>query len=200
MSKYTSFFPSLGSQNKWHPSHMAVHLWMHSAQATWDCIVCLFKLLQTACCVAFCSKCASIHCSEIHRSWIFPKHVTTPSHMTENHKTQSQRHYRDFLGYAGSLPLSKLFKASPLLLFISASAHQCPWAAGWERWAGVTGTLNSIHRRRPQGKEERKIYAMSTSLLYVKIYSLTQRKADLEPRTPLLLTGQSDVYKADWYF
>lgn len=62
----------------------------------------------------------------------------------------------------------------------------------------MIGTLNPIQRRRPQGKEEQKIYTVS--LLYVEIYSLTQRKADLELRTPQLLTGQLDVYKAGWYF
>lgn len=51
------------------------------------------------------------------------------------------------------------------------------WAAGWERWAGVTGTLNPIQRGRPQGKEEQKIYTKSTSLLYVEIYGLAERKA-----------------------
>lgn len=64
----------------------------------------------------------------------------------------------------------------------------------------MTGTLNPIQRKRPQGKEEQKIYTKSTSLLYVEIYSLAEREAELEPRTPELLTGQSDVYKAGWYF
>lgn len=64
----------------------------------------------------------------------------------------------------------------------------------------MTGTLSPIQRKGPQGKEERKIYTVSTSLLYVEIYSLTQCKADLEPRAPQLLTGQSVVYKAGWCF
>lgn len=114
------------------------------------------------------------------------------------HKAQSQRHYRDFLGYAGSLPLSKLPKASPLLLSSQPHLIHVP---GLQAGRGEqVGTLNPIQRSRPQGKEERKIYTVSTSLLYVQIYSLTQRKADLELRTPQLLTGQSDVYKAGWYF
>lgn len=173
-------------------------------KATWDYTLCLFKPLQTACCAAFCSKCASIHCAEIHQSWIFPKHVTTPSHMTENHnqrahRIQSQRHYHDSLGYAGSLP-----SLSPL---IPASAHLCPRAAGWERWAGVTGTPSPIQRKKPRGKEERKIYTMSTSLLYVEIYNLAQtqsrfrtedsptfnRTVSLSTKQPGIFTGKSDV-------
>lgn len=71
--------------------------------------------------------------------------------------------------------------SSPL---ISVSAHPCPRAAGRERWAGVTETLSPIQRRRPQGKEGQKIYTVSTSPLYVEIYSLTQPKADLELKTP----------------
>lgn len=73
--------------------------------------------------------------------------------------------------------------SSPL---ISVSAHPCPRAAGRERWAGVTETLSPIQRRRPQGKEGQKIYTVSTSPLYVEIYSLTQPKADLELKTPQL--------------
>lgn len=38
---------------------------------------------HTACCVAFGSKCAGVHCTDSHRSRLFPEHVTTPSRKTE---------------------------------------------------------------------------------------------------------------------
>lgn len=129
-------------------------------------------------CGSFCSKCASIHCSEIGRPWIFLKHVITPLHMAEKpqpavHTVRSRSHYHDFLGYAGSLTLSKLSKASPLRLSSQPRLTHVPGLqAGKGEHVSVTGTLSPIQRRRPRGKEERKIYTMSTSLLYVVIYSL----------------------------
>lgn len=91
--------------------------------------------------------------------------------------------------------------SSPL---ISVSAHPCPRAAGRERWAGVTETLSPIQRRRPQGKEGQKIYTVSTSPLYVEIYSLTQPKADLELKTPQfflqdspLFSKQADIFRGN---
>lgn len=94
MSKYTrhSFFPFPWKSEEVTPQSHGSAFVEALCKATWDYIVCLFKPLQTACSVAFCSKCASIHCSEIDRSWIFPKHVTTPSHMTENHNQRFTKH------------------------------------------------------------------------------------------------------------
>ena len=114
-----------------------------------------------------------------------------PSHMTEK-TTTSGLHSTEpesvpwLLGVCRVIAPFPSCPRPPLWPLISASAHPRPRAAGWERWAGVTGTLSPIQRRRPQGKEERKIYTVSTSLLYVVIYSLTQRRADIEPRTPQL--------------
>lgn len=87
MTKYTQqrFLPSWGSQGD------IPVTWQCDCKATWEVIVCLPTTLQTARCVAFAFKCASIHCSEIGWSWIFPKHVTTPSHMTTTTTGGSQR-------------------------------------------------------------------------------------------------------------
>lgn len=104
------------------------------------------------------------------RTW--PKTTTSSSQNTEPEALPW------LLGICKVIAPFRAVRGLPLFL-ISASAHPCPRAEGWERWAGVTGTPSSIQRGQPQGKEERKIYTMSTFVQYVKIYNPTESKADL---------------------
>lgn len=196
------FFLSLGCQNKWHPSHMAVNLWRHSA-----------RLLMTIHCV-YSSPC------ELHTVWLSVRSVSTFSALKyTGHESflSTWRHSRTWpktttsssehrargitmtsLGMQGHCHFPGCPRLPPFSL-ISASACPCPRAEGLERWAGVTETQSPVDTR-PRGKEEQMIYTMFTTLLYVETYGFTRCKADLEPRTIIHLTEQWVVYKASLYF
>lgn len=125
-------------------------------KATWDYRVCLLKPLQTACCVAFCPKCASVDCSEIHQPWLFPKHVTATLHMTLKPQRTEPEAWPWRLGVCGVItPFPSSSKASPVLCLCSPMSLGCRLGkmsrCGWntephsgEKATGQRG-VNDLH-------------------------------------------------------
>lgn len=167
-------------------------------KATWDYRVCLLKPLQTACCVAFCSKCASVACSEIHQPWIFPKHVTANLHMTLKPQSTEPEAWPWRLGVCRVItPFPSCSKASPLLSLCS------PMSLGKD--SGKDEQVWLEHRAPFQGEghgAKRSEWFRPCPHFYcmLRFTALPNAKQILESRTPQHLRGRSAVYKAGWCF
>lgn len=130
--------------------------------------------VQTAHCVAFCSKCARVHCSEIHRSSIFPKHVTTPMHPTKPAKRRARSATTTSQGTQGHGPF--LVRPRPPVFSSYGSLCSPAVSLGCRLWRVSRCDWNTEPHSETKAtgqKEERRIYTMFISLLYVRIYSLT---------------------------